>query len=1066
MLKALHISDIHLSSENEFDQGQVLNALFDDIKTIIIEKNSRPDIIIISGDLANRANQENIYDIFTDVILCKIEDITGCSTDQIIVCPGNHDANQTIVKKNLSLEKRIREQCKDRDSKNKIYQSQEFSNYLEDKFEQYNYFQNILKKPNDISGIGWTLRQDHDRKINFVCINTALLTSTGLRDLPNDHRSLILPESLIVKSLEHIEDSYNTIIVSHHPINWLTEECEQIFQNVLRKRKVKNLNFFCGHMHNNQPMTSFSLIGNMNTFQAGALYQGRERKNCFSFVELVHEGKDFRLLARKFSEQRREFVPDTDISDDGTFYSSDQIKQVWNKYFTTINSAELNTWIKQNYRSDVQKLFDDGLSDKPMTTIFTPPPLFLRNKWVEGLDNLQNMKEQSINIDEIVKSSSHYIFHGDQEYGKTTLILYVSLLMCDLPQPRVPIYIKFNEIKNSHNSLYRLLKSKFNNTESPFSFDKVLKEGYISVLIDDVDTTKNDIINEIKIFLSRNNNIQVFITIIPNQFDVLSSSIGEDVTAALDIGLTLEHVFIKPMKRKQLREFVRKWIPGQINRHEDIINSITQEFRDMNLPCTAANSTILLSIFDEHIHFKAVNKSSLINRYIEYVLEKRSPLEIYRGSFDFDNKILILSIISERMVTTNTYKWSFQDIERLISDILNELGLSFSANEILKNLIKAKILGISHEGDVSFRYRAFMEYFVGERMNREINFRHYIFERERILSFKNEIQFYAGLNRSDSNLLDLISTVFLDAESKLDKQSEWSPDIASIDNFILPGRDDENDLFFELERQINSPSFSKEERDHILDAETPKNSGLKQEVYRPIFTNIGQEWIVSLLIYSSILRDLEHINGDLKSKHMNIVLHHWGKFIARTLLIIPDLAKHRQIKIDGVTYVVNYPSKLSDSAIARLIYVEAPNVIGRQMLQHLGSPKLQPQIMNVLSNRERQYRIISYLAQLLAIDLRIPRWTEITTDFAKYLSKSRYLSEALMSKLARVHKLGDLSVKDQTTMRGIIGKHLADLRGYSGRTGVKYASKVVKSMEITAHLERIKIISDNRNDEQ
>jgi hypothetical protein len=64
------------------------------------------------------------------------------------------------------------------------------------------------------------------------------------------------------------------------------------------------------------------------------------------------------------------------------------------------------------------------------------------------------------------------------------------------------------------------------------------------------------------------------------------------------------HVFLKPFTRSKMRSLVEKWGPsGRLNT-EAILDRLSQEFAGINIPVTAVNGTILLTIYEAESAFK------------------------------------------------------------------------------------------------------------------------------------------------------------------------------------------------------------------------------------------------------------------------------------------------------------------------------------------------------------------------------------------------------------------------------------------------------------------------------
>jgi hypothetical protein len=111
-----------------------------------------------------------------------------------------------------------------------------------------------------------------------------------------------------------------------------------------------------------------------------------------------------------------------------------------------------------------QKSWNEGIIDRPVQDLFVPPPMYTRRITKESSENeLPETKKDSIMIEETVTSSSNFVFHGRQEYGKTTLINQIALALLERVASdhvlTLPILIDFADIKPGHDRIIRVLNA-------------------------------------------------------------------------------------------------------------------------------------------------------------------------------------------------------------------------------------------------------------------------------------------------------------------------------------------------------------------------------------------------------------------------------------------------------------------------------------------------------------------------------------------------------------------------------------------------------------------------------
>ena len=97
-INILHLSDLHYTRSGlTFDHNIVFDALKNDLREFCIGA-LQPDVVILSGDLVNYADEKNIYYYLYDELLEDLTKITRCSESRIFLCPGNHDAQRSAIR--------------------------------------------------------------------------------------------------------------------------------------------------------------------------------------------------------------------------------------------------------------------------------------------------------------------------------------------------------------------------------------------------------------------------------------------------------------------------------------------------------------------------------------------------------------------------------------------------------------------------------------------------------------------------------------------------------------------------------------------------------------------------------------------------------------------------------------------------------------------------------------------------------------------------------------------------------------------------------------------------------
>ena len=87
LISILHVSDFHYSKRKLREQSIVIESLVNDLEGIC-QGHRRPDVVLFTGDLVDRAGIDSHLDAF-DSFISKISVATGCSDERIFIVPGS-----------------------------------------------------------------------------------------------------------------------------------------------------------------------------------------------------------------------------------------------------------------------------------------------------------------------------------------------------------------------------------------------------------------------------------------------------------------------------------------------------------------------------------------------------------------------------------------------------------------------------------------------------------------------------------------------------------------------------------------------------------------------------------------------------------------------------------------------------------------------------------------------------------------------------------------------------------------------------------------------------------------
>jgi predicted MPP superfamily phosphohydrolase len=95
----LHLSDLHFSGTADADIKIVIAALVKDINREVNEKKTIIDLVVFSGDLVEKGGTLNLFEEAKKDFIEKVITAAKISGERFVICPGNHDIDRELVRR-------------------------------------------------------------------------------------------------------------------------------------------------------------------------------------------------------------------------------------------------------------------------------------------------------------------------------------------------------------------------------------------------------------------------------------------------------------------------------------------------------------------------------------------------------------------------------------------------------------------------------------------------------------------------------------------------------------------------------------------------------------------------------------------------------------------------------------------------------------------------------------------------------------------------------------------------------------------------------------------------------
>jgi len=1073
-MRIIHASDLHFSKgrQNDFKQFY-LRAFKDDL--LEWNKERKIDVIVITGDLIDQGGksfkEEDYYGTIENEFLTPLKTSLSLTNENILFIPGNHDVNikpESDDSPEADLERTVELGLQRKFNSIETINAFVISNRdkLVHGLERIKNYKDFEKKFHEntpskyISNFESCYIVEHNNmKIGIAAFNSAWRCSPAL---PNG--GLLLGTAQILNANKYFEEnktSFN-IALLHHPIEFYsqieTQEINSFFQT---------LNFgllLSGHTHSTESYHKIGPIGNIFVSVARTAFSNpRENfdayKPGYSIIDinfLEDDNIDLSINFRKYIHKRLAFDNDVDASKGGLYkqtiksksISSDDIKRF---HFLTDRTCRAKM---DGINSTLVTHGTGSIAPNDINSIFVLPKLTEKKAGVDAVTG----NEKIYTIDRIIQEGNIIII-GGKESGKTTLLnkIFIETSNFYLKYQKIAVSIVYGDLDGKE---IKSLVKEFLNEPDSAEIESLLINGQVLILIDNYydadDETQLHIKNKINKFRSNYPLCKFIITTSKNYDSLLVEEnplIGDNRTDIAGSQAKFKPVFIGDVGVKEFKELTIKWFQNKDNEwFQNNLEKLIKVFKILKIPRTFFSISLYLWIIEKDTNFKPINKANLVYQFLTLILEGLKLENSTAGSYNFDKKLELLTELSLKMHEQNNFKTNYSIKENQATECfntnfhLNQLRLSPSAK--LNDFIKKGILIKDENDNVSFRYEAFYQFFLSYNIDKNAEFKEYLFKEENFLSYIDELDYYTGRRRDDLETLNLVIERLKNSYKEIDNFIKDNVDAHLPHESVIFNGTDESKILPEAKKK------------KLTDEEIEKQLG-KQLENLPVSNSISaktqfdykEQFHKVLELSARVLKNSENIKQpDLINEYLNLIINKSAKYdvyIVSILAHVFKLIKEALPKLES-QLTADEKSELEGIGRSELGAVEkyitiAPIVNESRLLGWIGSDfldiPLERKLNQFLSEKKgisSQYEI--FLTMFLYSDLKLHKYLDYVDRVIDNIINI-YIAELFFIKIY----FGYLYLPQSSSLISRYESQMSKLLVIIKNTNKKHANEIIKN---------------------
>lgn len=958
-MKILLISDIHFSNSTKH-----LSEIENNFK-IISKTIKNCDIIVIAGDILNKFNLEykktveEIKKLLTDIDYKKI----------IITC-GNHDIDR---KKIAPIFKQHINTISNNDELNDFVDqdiSEQFSKNIKhiDSYEDYIRSLN----PEEYSPLYHIEKIEIDKKNICLVSANSCWTSSFTED---DYGNILYPVTIIQNFIKKTKDCDFKVFITHYPINYFKE-----YNRIeIAKLFYKEFDIYlCGHTHRTEFGSSY--------YSSNGLFQCSSP--CGIYDEKFQE-KGFLVLNINTNDMTVEVEKYFIIENKGVKIDTNFLEIPANedkKEYIAINKAITN---KLSFIYEyAKKIFClHNANNEDFLYNFTNPVLRIEDKVRELADLAKKTTKTPIEYSfEKLLSPENYIIHGEDKSGKSMLLyrLYIEYLSNYNNHLSLPIYIDLKQNYRFKEDIpiipvIEVIKKEYN--VSTKIAESMLKKLRPIFLIDNLNEDEESY------------NKKLFDIIKNNKFIItVNQGIGANPKIKID-SKQFTDIYIHDLTRKQIRQLVGKFEKFDKKSSEEIISKVTSIFSQLNINFNFWTVSLFLWIFNKTNDVNINNNVELIDLYIENMLDKSKLASDLKKQFTFENYKDFLSETAYYLLNScsaSCYAASYEELIEVFTNFKQKnKRIIADAKTIIDYVLDKGIIVMLGNSKYSFRLNGVFEYFLALQMKRDQEFLNKVISTANyFLSFKNELEIYAGIVRSDS---DTLTTVYLNTLSAETEYLKTYPQncIATTN----PASNSENDkvaqAIAECVKEIK-PLLA-EERDEFNDTILPTDR-IKSGVSEKHFYNITE---ISTQIFTQHITTLAKIFRNMDDIKDSKLLFEIFKYIVSQGMNLPRyIAKEIENDSSEIFNNKDVFIELLDKFYPLFSFEYIYECLGHQNLKNI----IQDRITELLSEEPLNFAEL-YILFFMIIECAIEDNLDVIEEAINICKHDKFVLLSIMMKL-------------------------------------------------------------------
>ncbi|MCK5874017.1 MAG: DUF4062 domain-containing protein [Alcanivoracaceae bacterium] len=477
-------------------------------------------------------------------------------------------------------------------------------------------------------------------------------------------------------------------------------------------------------------------------------------------------------------------------------------------------------------------------------------------------------------------------------------------------------------------------------------------------------------------------------------------------------------IHLLAMPRKQIRKVVSHYNESRnIGEENVLVERIVRDLDVLNIHRTPLNCITLLKACEGHFEESPANRTKMIEMVL-FALFNLDDYSVYSSRPDVKDCEYVLGRFCEEMIRNDCFSFSkeyfLSSLKRYCDEKLLELEVSVVFDILYENHIIVCV-----DGEYDFRSSYWIYYFSAIRMYSDSDFRDYILKEQSLVSFPEIIEFYTGIDRARSDVLNILSLDLEEACQIVEKKTGFSSSSNPLDSALWkPTQESLEDIRRIVDKDVSESNLPSEIKDRHADSAYNQLRPYNQSVQR-----IFNEYSLTALIRkakaaSRALRNSDYVDPDLKRRVLGLILRAWKEVSKILFALAPLLAEKGAANFEGQNFILEGDFGSTVQERIPVIFFSNPVNVVNMFKYDLYSRKMGPLLYDQFSKESDSF--LRHALAILIIFERPHDWRRCVEDYIAGISKNSFYLFDVVNALSTVYQYDFATHQEQNEMKHLL----------------------------------------------